>query len=512
MLKAQATLLILTVTLSVSSFAGEPGLSDDELAHLRNMVGLSQQDLNDWTGWEEGGTLGAYRYQISFMTYALASQQFHSVPAYRDLYKETMERLMERMIQKPAWEFWEKTSKGGKAWDPDWDGTEKGWRDPVRKQNIMYSGHIVHMATLYESLYRDTRWSQPGAITFEWNSDERYVYDLPSLMKIIYTETLQTDKHSGQPMGGVACEPNVIFPECNQHPTLAFMLYDVVHDTKMSGAIRSAFTNWFARTEMYDENHHAGVFHRVKQNNVLRFPEGSKTSADGWTGVFMHAWDPERIEEMYESQREAHFRVGADGKISMMQTNTPELGLGFFAALAIEVGDEKTAERLFQYAEEHLRPIRENGALRYEPNLEAEVDYSNNTSDKVIALARSNRKNGMWQLHNRPWQDSEFEYPLLESVDFPNVLVRRAEWDASENTLMLTMLPGNEDTKATTFHLGNLKAAQHYTMRVAGEAFANFTLGEKFPDARLKQIEGDTISVSLPLAVETVVTLKEFSD
>lgn len=97
-----------------------PALTDEELGHLRHFAGLVRQDLDDWRGWEAEDQVGmeAYRFQIAFMTYALSLQQYHSVPAYRDLYSETIDRLILRMIQKPVWAYWENVSRASPDFDP----------------------------------------------------------------------------------------------------------------------------------------------------------------------------------------------------------------------------------------------------------------------------------------------------------------------------------------------------------------------------------------------------------
>lgn len=447
-----------------------PALTDAELGHLRNFVSLARQDLGDWSGWEAQNQkdMEAYRYQISFMAYALAFQQYHSVPAYRDLYQDTLNRLTERMIQKPVWDFWEEVSMSSPAHDPDWEGPVPGWRDPVAKKNIMYSGHILHMVSLYEMLYRDFRWSEPGAITFEWNSDERYVYDMGLLSQIVHDEmmTPQRGAHS-RDVGAMECEPNAVFPECNQHPTLAFMLRDRVQGTDLSTDVRKAFRNFFDDTDMYHpETRHAEAFYRIKQDNLLKLPgtRGS-ASADGWTGAFMHGWDPAYIESMYEKQRNDY--VGTDeksGEVSLTPGFANELGLGFFANLAMEVGDVDTANLLFKYADAHLGPVWEDGALHYRRNMNGLGTKVSNTSDKLIGMARSNRPDGIHKIHNEPWTESAFSHPLLEKVDFPDVLVRQAVWDPQTRRLLFTLEPGNEAPVTAKFGLANLDPERAYRL------------------------------------------------
>jgi Linalool dehydratase/isomerase len=494
--------LTLALALASRAFAGEAprGLSDAELGHQQEFVKLAFQDLDDWSDWEGADQRGmeAYRYQAAFMAYTLALQQYLSVPAYRELHQRTIARLIERILQKPVWDYWEVVSQGKDWYDPDFAGPLPAVRDPVRDRNIMYSGHLVHMAALYEMLYRDMRWDRPGAFTFRWSADEAYVYDLPTLITRI------RDEMAAGP-GGVQCEPNLIFPECNQHPILAFKLFDPLHGTDLY-ATRTHFAKLFASAPMVDPaTHEVVAFYRVKQHDVLGdlnptvgMPADlavwpltklgvmsfDSPSACGWTGTFMHGWDRETVERHYPHQREDHVVRDASGA-HLRNDLSAQLSVGHFAALAVEVGDEETANALIETADALYRPEWHEGRLVYP--LRAKPDESwrdtlirwatwdqggltTHLTDKLLALARSNRPNGVWKLHNEPWTDADFTYPLVGSVDFPRVLVRRAYWDAERETLHVTLVPGFGAPPSTRFRVTGLDPKR--TWAVAGDGGA----------------------------------------
>ena len=435
-----------------------PGLSDAELGHFQNMVSLAQQELDDWTGFEGRDQKGmeAYRYQIAFTTYALALQQYHSVPAYRDLYQDTIDRLITRMLEKPVWDFWEKVSQSSKSFDPNYDGPLPSKRDPVGEKNIMYSGHVVHMIALYEMLYRDMDWSAENALSFRWSSDESYDYSYADLVDIIYNEMMAPRMEHGRDAGAMECEPNLVFPECNQHPTLAFMLFDRLRETDYGVRTKKALKGFFDDTAMHNpETTHTAAYYMVKQDKTLRIPMVNSAAADGWTGAFMHAWDPEYIESIYEAQRDGYiFTDAKTGKIKLAPGPSKALGLAFFANMAMEVGDTDTADTLFGYATEHYGSESDARGFRYVPSTE-KTQPVNNTTDKLMAMARSNRPNGLWKMHNEPFGGEAFNHPLLSHVDFPNVLVKQAVWDDESESLLFTLVPMN-DTMGTTFRIENI--------------------------------------------------------
>ena len=500
--------MVLSISATIATYAGEPlthytipSLSDKELGHLQNFVALANQPLDDFTGFEgrDQKRMEAYRYQIAFMTYALALQQYHSVPAYRDLYEDTIDRLIERMLQKPVFEFWEEVSQivhtGGMGAGGGTEKTLPAKRDPVGEKNIMYSGHIVHMATLYEMLYNDTKWARPGALEFRWSEDEAYTYDLAQLIDIIHNEMMAPRLEGGMDAGAMECEPNLVFPECNQHPTLAFMLFDDKRGTDYAEKTMPALKAFLDRTEMHHpKSKHTEAFYLINENKTQKLGPFISTSADGWTGAFMHAWDPDHVKGLYEEQKPDYKWVDVETGQSRLPSEpggAQELGLGFFANLAVEVGDMATAEKLFAIADEHFPSTWDERGFRYNPT-EGKTPFPvNNTTDKLVALARSNRPSGLWQMHNEPWKTADHFHPIVSNVDFPNVLVRQAYWDNENETLLFTLEPRDESTRTTfrisriptnflseLFQEGELIAAVDEHAQAVGEGVTNLGPGE----------------------------------
>jgi hypothetical protein len=60
----------------------------------------------------------AYRYQLAFMTYALALAQYHKTPAYQELYQQAMDSLIKKMTRRDVWGFWAESSKGARSSTP----------------------------------------------------------------------------------------------------------------------------------------------------------------------------------------------------------------------------------------------------------------------------------------------------------------------------------------------------------------------------------------------------------
>ena len=197
-------------------------LSAAQAGHLRHFYNTSAALDGEWPhmGSQEPdqGFLDAYRYQLATMAYATGLTHYHRMPAMRGLFKPLMRRLIHKMLCKEVWSYWYLTSQSGIRIDPDLKELRKPWPDPIVKENIMYSGHLLLMTSLYAMLFNDDEFEKPGSLTFDWNptfwgmGPEKFEYDNRSLQAAILKEM------EGGGWVGVCCEPNMVFVVCNQFP------------------------------------------------------------------------------------------------------------------------------------------------------------------------------------------------------------------------------------------------------------------------------------------------------
>lgn len=453
-----------------------PGIGEKEMGQLRWALSLANQPLDDFTGLEgrNQDDLTSYRYAIAFGSYFLALEQYHKLPAWSEAIQPAFDRLIQKMIRKPVWEYWAQTSRGVPPLEPGRDRPYPEARDPVAHWNIMYSGHVGHMVNLYEMLYRDFKWDTPGSIVFAWSDTEKFVYANHSLAKAMH------DQMSANPYHAICCEPNAVFPECNQHPVLSFILYDHTHGTRLS-EVKSLFMDFFLQKKMIDpDTHHTALLYLVKQDRTVsqadnpfgnalapRAPAPDSPTANGWTGTFMHAWQPAFIERQYPYWRRAAV-IRRDNKTAELREESwePLVRYGFFSMLAGEVGDTPTRDMLLNYADREFAPVWQDGTFHYpyDPG-----GGCTNLSDKLFAFARANPPKGVWLMHNRPFDESHFTEPKLSGVDFPNVLVKRAIYDAGKKALVVTIEPGARKAGRTRFEVRQLDPSRSYGFLVDGK-------------------------------------------
>ncbi len=150
-----------------------PKLDRFQAGHLRHFHNTATQIDGEWRhmGALEPGQefLDAYRYQLATMTYAAGAAHYHRLPAMRSLFKPLIESLIHKMLRRDVWGYWFNTSLSGNRTDPGRTELRQPWSDPIIKENIMYSGHLLLMTSLYAMLFDDDKYEQPGALTFNWD-------------------------------------------------------------------------------------------------------------------------------------------------------------------------------------------------------------------------------------------------------------------------------------------------------------------------------------------------------
>lgn len=168
------------------------------------------------------GFLDAYRYQLATIVYAIGVTHYHRMPAMRGYFKPLMRRLIQKMLRNEVWSYWYLTTQSGIRIDPDLKELRKPWPDPIIKENIMYSDHLILMTSLYAMPFNDDEYEKPGSLTFRWEplfwgmGPEKLKYDNRSLQAAILRQMEEAE------CAGVCCKPNVIFVVCNQFPVCEY--------------------------------------------------------------------------------------------------------------------------------------------------------------------------------------------------------------------------------------------------------------------------------------------------
>jgi hypothetical protein len=474
------------------------------------------------------------------MVYALALTQYHHTPAYRELWRETIARLIEKMMRWEVWGYWELTSRGSKVLDPELTKLGDGWIDPVIRQNVMYSGHLLMMVGLYEMLYRDGRYDRDGALTFQFRpvfrglGPEDFPYDHTKLARVIYQEFERND------FLGCECEPNAIFVYCNQFPILGFKHYDLAHGGDYAERTIPRFREkWMKRSTMFknDPETDLPIFYRLRQDDFIY--EESQDNNEGITAVawasVMHAWAKEYVELVYPRARDQIVRKAGEGMLNVNldgyfqkykdyqknpghhATDPMMVGVHIFGTLALaaaEVGDRKTLAGLLAYADHQMRPTWKNGGLFYPRNDDLGSDGYTTAlvGNALLAAARLCPVDGFHALYNRPWGDQELHRPELCDVDYPKVQVVQADYGDGA-VIRFALAPGEGSSPLQRVSVMGVGRHRPIEISIDGNIVLELRAGQDRAEAESVSIEvdvaADKIWIALPLDRERQVVLRQ---
>ncbi|KEF59604.1 uncharacterized protein A1O9_04450 [Exophiala aquamarina CBS 119918] len=481
-------------------------LSREQAGHLRHFHNLASQKDGQWNymGAEDPGQedYEAYRYQIANMVYASSITHYHRLPALRGVFKPLIRRLIHKMLRRDVWGYWFNTSLGGKAIDPSLEKLREPWPDPVIRENIMYSGHLLLMTSLYAMLFDDDEFEKPGSIVFDWNplcwglGPEKFTYSNPELQKIIVAEM---EKNGWL---GVCCEPNLVFIICNQYPLIAIRYNDIRNKTSELDPILMKYLAAWKKKGMIGPTGLFSSYWVVKQDHVVRCDDLLHTA---WAGTVLNTWNSDLVKSLAEKQL-LGFITKIDGKVRLQTANVgnairklgaekpqeypvdsartvleavaltknPDSGLpdaqdknpvfGHTVEFLSELGREDLLSGLLDYADACLRPIWENGGLFYprQDTLLSEngdwdyMDpYTGNTS---IGYARLNVVDGQKKMFEKPWtSESLAQAPYVDNVDLSQgVDFLRGEWVEEHAALVVTMRSWDGKTHRVVPQINNL--------------------------------------------------------
>ncbi|PTB66877.1 hypothetical protein BBK36DRAFT_1168396 [Trichoderma citrinoviride] len=472
-----------------------PGLSLDlskydkldaaQAGHLRHFHNLASQMDGEWhhMGTQEPMQefLDAYRYQLATMAYAVGVAHYHRLPALRSSLKTLMRRLIHKMMRREVWSYWFNTSLSGNRTDPDRTELRKPWADPVVRENIMYSGHLLLMTSLYGMLFDDDEFEKSESLTFRWDplffgfGTETFHYDNRSLQEAIIREM----ERNG--WVGVCCEPNLVFIVCNQFPIIAMKYNDARDGTNVSDQVLEKYKAAWEKKGMVAPSGLYVDWYFVRQDKTLP-PKSVGFSA--WANAYMNTWNSETVKSLYDQQVYG-FITSIDGKVqlqedriaqeyrklvdtekadkndasvlararasaaalppSKMPFSTPTFG--YVVQWLSELGKKEELKGLLKYADEHLQPTWEEGGLFY-PRNDVKTNeagewthmdpFSGNAS---IGYARLNVPDGQKKMWDSPRvRGHAAMQPWIDGIDLDQGIdCLRGVWDGDEGALVVTM-------------------------------------------------------------------------
>jgi Linalool dehydratase/isomerase len=211
-----------------SAAPGREELSEAQLQFQRYLLDRALQPVEDFAGfeWLDQFREAAVRYQLNYSQWGLALAQYRCTPAFGGYATEAQRRLIEKMTDRRVWQYW--------RWENLW-GNLRLDPDPIRKDNIMFSGYLGLMLAAYEASTGDRSFDAPDSLEFRWSNRKTFLYDCESLSRVVF------DNMNGAGYCMFPCEPNWVYEVCNMIGFAALVGHDQLHETNYSEQLRRRF-------------------------------------------------------------------------------------------------------------------------------------------------------------------------------------------------------------------------------------------------------------------------------
>lgn len=444
---------------------GAPGLdvrtpvaehSETDLAHLRFALDLALQPLDSFEGFTKIDQFreAATRYQLNALGYALSMSQFTRTPAFTGYLAEAQRNAIEKMLDRRVWGYWAVEN----AW-----GNLRFDKDPVdNSENIMLTGFHGVMVGMYSAL-NDDRYSQPGALVYQWSEDIAYRHDFGTLAATVHRNVQRS------PFGLFPCEPNWIYTVCNTFGMNTLLSHDRQRGTgyfaDVEDRLRHSYETEFLRPD--------GRIIGVRSSHLgLSWNFWSGPAVQLTTSYWMHAALPDIARRTWWLLRERAL-LHQDGRTTTrpgvsarLDPGSYQLGTETYSKVvtlmaAREHGDEELASAV-QADLDQGEVDEAGGARRY-------ADGSAFTNLYAI-MGRVGRHSGLRDLVAFGAPEAWSRGPVLAEAAYPDVLVARAVTDG--RALDLVLRPGSAPMR-TVLRVAGLEPGREYD--VSGAALPTCT-------------------------------------
>jgi len=343
----------ISVKLSEVPLNNEPReLSDKQMAQMRFFLDRALQPILEFEGFEhlDDFQTAAVRYQINFTSYALSLAQYNCLPALGAYLTQAQVNLKAKQEQPEVWRYWAKES----AW-----GNLELSRDPIAKDNIMYSGFVgtQMMMALKASPHCPEGFmgklgGKDGDFEFSYTQDQ-------------LIERLAEQYETAQ-FGLLPCEPNWIYPLCNFITAAAIRGYDTEHKTRHWEGLQKRFRAMTDQEFLGIDGHF--VPFRSAYTGVAA-PQIGGLIMQTFPCFFLNALYPDMAQRQWWLMRK-----GLKGRSIRRACWPIDVGnynysraaaYGASALAAAEMGDTELKDKLLALMQEDCSPVLDNGRQYY---------------------------------------------------------------------------------------------------------------------------------------------------
>lgn len=436
---------------SVSGYAAQPEraltdtlprqlpaeLDSDTLSLMSLVLDRAQQPIDAFEGfeWRDQFQTAAIRYQLNFLSYALAMVQANHLPASGDYLSLAQDNLLAKLGDHRVWRYW--------ALENAW-GRLRLAADPVPVDNIMYSGFAAA-----QIVFARNAGNPVGALRLRHPRADRARYPIEILIEIL------TRQYRTAPFGLLACEPNWIYPLCNAITAAAIKGHDAQSGRADWPKIAPEFRHGLV-TEFMTATGDIVPFRSSLTGIAPPVLGGAVMQA--FPSFFLNGLFPDLAAMQWERLRARLARQ--DRARAFWPIDVGNYGFSrassyaASAAAAVEMGDGEIAGELLSALDAECPAVTTGGARHR--------SHASLWAHALELMARAGSTNGLRRLLSTPAPSGAG--PRLHEVRHPDILVARAIADGDR--LDATFHPG-ACAGRTSIGLAGLEPGRSYSVRGA---------------------------------------------
>ena len=438
-------------------------LSEDEVKAVRFLFDHTlNREEGDTSGYDVADQiqLGAVRYSWDYIGYALTELQCFYTPNFHGYLNHAQQYVIDSLT----------TAKGCGYWKMEnlW-GNFTFSADPVRKDNIMYSGWSGILPVIYTANTGDMRYEKEGSLRFRpfKNKQKSYDYNNESLIKTIAGQWNEKDS------GLIPCEPHYAFPWCNGYGLITVQAYDRIHGTNYVSDSYGKLEKRLTEDWTDPDGRLCTVKNTLIGTLAAPIPDSMSAASNFAVSRIYNPFDPGLAIKEYVLGKNTVFKRGKDGALEttvgawnkMQDIGNFKTGpgsiIGGSATAAKELGDIAFAEELLQLADEHMERVEDPGCYYYKD--------ASTGANAMIVLARIAQKDDLYNMiHHGPGKEA-LDGPVLTECHYPEVLVAKARSHTGKD-LELVLYNGKEPGNQL-ISLEKLQPNKNYLIQESGKTF-----------------------------------------
>ncbi|KAJ5765633.1 hypothetical protein N7520_005192 [Penicillium odoratum] len=388
-----------------------------ELRRVQRLFDVGLQSIDDWSNFSF--QTSALRYQLYELIFCLSMYQGIYTPNFHGYCSEASRATIEKFLTTKVLGFWK--------WETLW-GKFSTDLDPITKDNIMVSGFLLQVVTLYTANTGDMRYTKPGSLVCKVTPKHIYKHDLHHISKAL------VQQWKANPYTLFPCEPNWIYSPCNLQGMVGQVIYDRIFGTTHAKCLILGFEASLTSEFMEPSGSIIPIRSEITGFTIpgLCGAIGDLVNSMMCRGNLDHIarrlWATFRHENLHisdEGTKEGNFKmvglVGADMMDPGNYKANPLAMLPFVAHVAGEFGDEWIREKALQNLDKEFGwTVNATGSVVLFPE---RVSFSTQTA----AIKATMLRQGDWKrLVNEGPTKTTLQGPILDQVPYPGVLVAKA--------------------------------------------------------------------------------------